>query len=309
MKKLFIIGNGFDLAHSIPTKYDDFHEFLKENYNDDDDFDFTIPSSQVSADGEEVFDLDDVAKFLRTAISQTEGDNWNDLEHTLGVMDYDHFLDDYSMYDDDDENPFHEVYRNEDKSSDFSGAMKLINTFFEEWIDTIDVTRASAKSSFEELIEIDRDLFFTFNYTRTLQELYNAEIVCHIHGNQGGKICFGHGNDKNYYEDYESSHIGSESNLSELDRTLRKDTKKALYDKKIFFDKLNDITHIYSYGFSYSDVDLIYIKSIIERIDSQNTIWNLHQKDSGVNTISKLKEMEIILIRNGFKGEIKRFEV
>ena len=34
MSKLFIIGNGFDLAHSIPTSYNDFRAFLISKYPD-----------------------------------------------------------------------------------------------------------------------------------------------------------------------------------------------------------------------------------------------------------------------------------
>lgn len=31
MKRLFIIGNGFDIAHGLPTRYLDFREFLEKN--------------------------------------------------------------------------------------------------------------------------------------------------------------------------------------------------------------------------------------------------------------------------------------
>lgn len=29
MKRLFITGNGFDVAHGLPTKYSDFMDFLR----------------------------------------------------------------------------------------------------------------------------------------------------------------------------------------------------------------------------------------------------------------------------------------
>lgn len=133
MKKLFIIGNGFDLAHKMPTKYQDFHEYLKENYNDDDNFDFMIPSSVMGPKGEEIFDTDEVVKFLRTAISQTEGENWWNLEYTLGVMEYSHFLDTYSFDDDDEDIDYwKQSYVYEDVSTDFTGAMLHINEFYEE---------------------------------------------------------------------------------------------------------------------------------------------------------------------------------
>ena len=32
MSSLFIIGNGFDIAHGIPTKYRDFREFIIKSY-------------------------------------------------------------------------------------------------------------------------------------------------------------------------------------------------------------------------------------------------------------------------------------
>ena len=32
MSTLFIIGNGFDIAHGIPTKYSDFREFILGMY-------------------------------------------------------------------------------------------------------------------------------------------------------------------------------------------------------------------------------------------------------------------------------------
>lgn len=35
MKNLYIIGNGFDLAHSLPTKYSNFKEYLISKYQID----------------------------------------------------------------------------------------------------------------------------------------------------------------------------------------------------------------------------------------------------------------------------------
>lgn len=37
-RKLFIIGNGFDLAHEVESSYSDFKNFLEENYTDTYDF-------------------------------------------------------------------------------------------------------------------------------------------------------------------------------------------------------------------------------------------------------------------------------
>ncbi len=34
MNTLYVLGNGFDLAHSLPTRYIDFHGFIITNNND-----------------------------------------------------------------------------------------------------------------------------------------------------------------------------------------------------------------------------------------------------------------------------------
>lgn len=52
MKKMFLIGNGFDLAHRIPSSYDDFHNFLKEEYGDEEGGFGLIPQSFILPDGE-----------------------------------------------------------------------------------------------------------------------------------------------------------------------------------------------------------------------------------------------------------------
>lgn len=36
--KILVIGNGFDLAHGLPTKYGDFLEFIKNNKKSDNSF-------------------------------------------------------------------------------------------------------------------------------------------------------------------------------------------------------------------------------------------------------------------------------
>ena len=34
MRSLFILGNGFDLAHGMPTRYSDFRKYLVSSYPD-----------------------------------------------------------------------------------------------------------------------------------------------------------------------------------------------------------------------------------------------------------------------------------
>ena len=66
-----------------------------------------------------------------------------------------------------------------------------------------------------------------------------------------------------------------------------------------FFQKLENenITEIYSYGFSFSDVDMIYIKKICSDVDTDNVIWYLN--DYGLDDTKKSRIEEKIYVKNG----------
>lgn len=81
MKNLFVIGNGFDLAHNLKTSYEDFHKYLKNKYPQANEEEFVQPEVIMLPDGgEECEDIDTVS-FLMRIISTTElsGDEWNDI--------------------------------------------------------------------------------------------------------------------------------------------------------------------------------------------------------------------------------------
>ncbi|WP_375104117.1 AbiH family protein [Paenibacillus sp. RS8] len=73
MNSLFIIGNGFDLAHGMKTSYEDFHEYLKENYPATKvSFGGYVPKSTTMPDGGESYDDDEVVGLLFEVISNAE---------------------------------------------------------------------------------------------------------------------------------------------------------------------------------------------------------------------------------------------
>lgn len=59
MTKLYIIGNGFDLWHKLPTSYDLFYDFAKDT-------------------------LDELESYFY--IDTTQGGPWSDFENCLGTM-------------------------------------------------------------------------------------------------------------------------------------------------------------------------------------------------------------------------------
>lgn len=177
-----------------------------------------------------------------------------------------------------------------------------------EWISTIDVEKADKKKRFEKLAAGDNSLFLTFNYTLTLEKVYDIpeNNICHIHGIAGGNVIVGHGLDDEEIgelgEKFMGDFMGAEHELEECVRFLKKDTEQAIDANKEFFEGLKnkDITEIYSYGFSFSKVDLPYIRKICEMIDTGNVTWYMH-------TYNKADYSDIIK-GCGFKGRIEWFD-
>lgn len=302
MSSIFIIGNGFDVAHGLKTSYEEFHKYLINEYPNDYDSSVPVPWSTIMPDGSEEYDTDEVLKVIMKVINEAEGQLWSNLEHSLGLLDLCEFFDDYS--DDNDDNEWHEVYNNEDIATNLINAILQVTEFFDDWISTIDVCDAKYKPDFESLINKKKDYFLTFNYTETLEELYNVEKVCHIHGKQNEKLYFGHGNDGEYYENYIVQHIGSENVLGDMHRMLRKNTAMALDENRDFFESFQEIDKIYSYGFSFSDVDMVYIKEICSAYPTENIIWYIHDYESTKFDFFKEK-----IINCGFNGKFDMFTV
>lgn len=311
MKSLFIIGNGFDLAHGIKSSYEDFHQYLKAEYPDADGDEFTMPESTSMQDGGEEFDDDMVVSYLLRLISNTEpnGDKWSDLENSLGVLDFGEWLDDIPEILDEDGDPdlWKNSYNMEDASSNLVVPTITINKLFSDWINVIKIEgRIRKKADFEALINRNNDLFLTFNYTKTLEILYQTENVCHIHGEQGSDLLFGHGNDTDFNDDNMSKHTGSENALQRIQDSLRKDTTGAIKNHQEFFDNLSSsIDKIYCYGFSFSKVDEVYIQEICNSLSTDNIIWYLNDYD----TLNQREQYEDIIDSCGFRGQFSTYHI
>ncbi|WP_425806635.1 bacteriophage abortive infection AbiH family protein [Desulfitobacterium sp. Sab5] len=309
MSSLFIIGNGFDLAHGIKTSYEHFHQYLKAKYPDASGDEFIMPESTTMPDGEEYYDDNVVVDYLLYIISNAEasGDKWSDLENSLGFLDFDECFDDIPELLDEDGDPdlWKNMYNVEDVASNLIVPTKRITKFFSDWVNTIKIKEKKAKPDFASLISKEDDLFLTFNYTKTLEILYKAKNICHIHGQQGSDLLFGHGNDTDYTEENMRKYTGSENALLEIQLALRKNTKKAIEDNIDFFNEISSsIDKIYSFGFSFSKVDEIYIEEICNKLSTGNITWYLNDFD-----ISNHKQYLDRIQSCGFRGQISTYHI
>lgn len=117
-----------------------------------------------------------------------------------------------------------------------------------------------------------------------------SEFICHIHGEIGSDVVLGHGDDREIEEHFSS--WGSEQSFSELKRCLRKDTKRAISSHREFFEKLGKVTQIYSYGFSFAAVDMVYIDEICKHIDPEKTVWwfNTYTWENEQEFVEKIRQ-------------------
>lgn len=291
MQSLYIIGNGFDCyGHNMPTQYADFRQYLISRFPDyQRNYGGTLEFS-VQNDGSEVYDMNEVVGAILRTIDDCSKPGWGNLEECLGedfvyAIAYENeWAFEEPQFDDDDDNSiFHSVYGNEDISNSIVGAYEMLMELFTDWvhnklggIDYCGVKKLRKRPSFKH------SLFLNFNYTRTLEQVYGIKSsdICHIHGDVYARtkdIYFGHGNDEEF-EDF-GEYIGITEAFSNLKRSLRKNTTKALKSSEDFFKRLSKVNKIYSYGFSFSDVDMPYIEAIAKMVVPAKTRWYLNEYD------------------------------
>ena len=167
---LYIIGNGFDIAHKMPTGYGDFRRWLIDN-------------NRI-----------DVIQELQNAYPKKINDDyllWSDFEEALGEYDLESVIN-WS---------WESLYLTE---SSIGGQLfddpyfflntqlpDIINEVFSRWILSIPI--ATTKSDYRIVQDA---LYLTFNYTDTLEQLYQIpeSNVLHIHGraSKGERLIVGH---------------------------------------------------------------------------------------------------------------------
>ena len=317
MASLFITGNGFDIAHGIPTKYNDFRSFLIKKYPTA----YKLRNEVTFIEDLENIDYQEFsAEILLSAIDRITGEDWSNFEENLAYVNFNHKFPP-QHYDED------EVTEEEDNelaaeylvyvsgiSSTYIECSKLWQKLFQLWIKNIQKNINnniySKKENLCNLFKENDPLFFSFNYTKTLQKLYGIKKVTHIHNQHGQKLIFGHGKERAQYSDTCHDLFGtsglSSSFLDDMLSNLKKDTSFSLKNHEYFFQKLNrDIDHVYSYGFSYGKVDSVYIKEIIRRI-SPTATWFFTSFEASDKNALRIKKIK--LRRYGFEGHFGTYD-
>lgn len=278
---LFIIGNGFDLAHGVPSGYYNFRRFLHSN-------------SMVRLILENLINKHDI---------------WANLENSLAYLDRGAILDniddtlkDFGAWDEDDEDfsygKFHAAI--ETAVTPATVLPQKLPRVLKKWICSLQTPQR--KENIAQLL-CDKSMFINFNYTEFLETVYriNGEKILYIHGDRRKKekLIIGHGhNTEQLFEEWHSEnkaikrlpdsptqlgYFTNENNLTHykssmqyyaIDQAIpmieeyfdetKKDTAGIINSNKVFFNKLQNITKVIVLGHSISKVDYNYFKKVIE---------------------------------------------
>ena len=335
MARLFIIGNGFDLAHGFNTRYINFRDWMtkqlveagvtKEQLEEVPE----IPFSYMGNHGEE-FDQKDLIKFLMWLLVYGShiDEEWNEFEDALYYLDLQAVMDEATMFIDD--GIYNEDYSLSENRRDkqmfyaerdyqmYAEALRdasvMIKELFRKWINTVSIDGGKIAFGWDYIcnkgdgIRPD-DIFVSFNYTETLEKIYGIpeSQVYHIHGyrKKSGELIVGHGDDES--RNFNTEHIIAADLLEEAIRNLRKDTDAVIRNNGDLWQKIRDtdISEVYSFGFSFNAVDLPYINRIAWVLSAhRDVVWRLNVRDHG-----EKNDRNRQVIRNcGFVGTFDEYD-
>lgn len=321
MRNLFVIGNGFDLAHNMETGFNQFRDYLRANYSILHNYAPYVPETVTGHHGEELQDTTEVVGLIAYLLDEAAADtgkenDWSEIEDLLGKLSLQECFDNVEpQYDKEgDRNYFWERENAESICGNMALEIPYITELLSEWIHTIEVPVSPIKF-FSEMINPRKDLFLTFNYTQTLEKLYGctSENVCHIHGIASDDPCFqidklilGHCGQIDYLNN-KAVPYDMGNGLQGIYESLRKNTSEQIMLHEDFFKKINceAINKIYSFGFAFADVDLPYMRKLCDSIDTKNITWWL-------NTYGGIQECERhmeILRGCGFQGAFCTYSI
>jgi hypothetical protein len=256
-RRLYIIGNGFDLHHGVNSRYSDFGHFLQG------------ADSETYEQVQKHFEVDE--------------DFWSEFEDRLASFDVGTAIDDAEHYllsygDDEWSDSAHHDYQ-EELTTIVRAISVTLRQRFAEWIRHLPIPKPSEVRA--RMLPLDnKALYLNFNYTTSLQELYGVpeKQILHIHGcatDSAQNLVLGHG-----WERKPSDSLNFKIDPMQVDTRVRqgnqildeyfsmtfKPTAEILRRHTVFFESLGGIDAVYVMGHSLSAVDIPYFQAIVRNI-------------------------------------------
>jgi hypothetical protein len=268
---LYVVGNGFDLHHGIPSAYKDFGGFVKAY------------DRELYGLIEMYFAVDD--------------EFWSDFEARLAEFDDDALIEESSNFlvsygaEDWSDSAHHDYQVEVDR---VVRALSVgLKAAFAQWIRRLAIPDPSAIPL--KLLRLDTGAtFLTFNYTASLTAIYGIgrSRVVHIHGDAAAadaELILGHAwapDHRGTSEDTEDADTRvAEGNLI-IDRYFEqtfKPTAQIIAAHRSFFEGLRGTQQVIVMGHRIADVDLPSFEEVVRHVDAANTRWRIsYYRDSDI---------------------------
>lgn len=265
---LFIIGNGFDMGHGLPTRYWDFRSYLERLYPD---FLYAFEEHYYLYPG--------------TSDESKAALLWNELEANLANIDEDIIIDNAVSIDmnlDGGDVGIEDTLYN--YFSDEYSYIKRLSVYLKQWVRTIRIKGVVPKTS---LITPD-NFYITFNYTAVLENVYQVSPskILHIHGSLREydiDPVLGHGNKKrieNIKEKKEEADRLFDEKWASICRAVEDYYLRTYKDVGKYLLRLHslsrmDIDEISVIGHSLAGVDRAYFRTI-DTLTGGKLIWKVY---------------------------------
>lgn len=294
--KLYIIGNGFDRAHRLPTRYWDFRTYLAQYY------------PEFLCSFEENYDV------YQGMTDEQKGEMlWNELETNLANIREDIIIEDAKHIEmglESGDVGIEETLR--DYFEEQFDYIKKLEVYLKQWVRTIRIRALNRFTS--KFDNSQNDIFVTFNYTAVLETTYriDGKNVIHIHGSlrdNSDDPVLGHGN-SNRIEDIKGRRnhalIKADEKESSICYVLQDYYQTTYKNVSNYMYKLNGLVtkkfeEIVVLGHSLAGVDLPYFRQV-DVITNKKTKWTVYYFDE-----SKKQEMLEALKSQGISE--KRIEM
>lgn len=284
--KLYVIGNGFDRAHDLPTSYWDFRKYLDSFYPEFlqqlEEHHFLYPGAS-----------DKMRKDTLWSEFELKLANIDENMITEPIQHIDLGLEDGSEIGIEDTLYYH--------FSNDTEYISSLSKYLKQWVRTIKIRDCKAKSS----LLLPTDYYITFNYTAILERTYKIpeNHITHIHGSlreKDGNPVIGHGNIdciRLANEKLEEAQNLFDERSTSMYRILKEYYEKTLKHTERYILKLSSIrelspTEIAVIGLSIADVDKPYIREI-DNLTGNQVTWIGYYRGNPDKIRSELQKCDI----------------
>ena len=275
MVNLNIIGNGFDLYHGLPTSYYFFACYFLKNHEETY---YQLASMYGLSKGIYSYPSDELT------LGIDDVGFWSDFEKNLAILASDwvenSLLDDLDL-----EFSDPPVTLEIDRPNIATDIKRILFNWIRDTVDKDEVYEIVDRHIETNKVKFQKnDYFISFNYTHTLEKLYEKKEIFHIHGeccdDNDDELIIGHGSDKeilrlrskiseldNDTQFYQTANNRVQEYSFEIDilESLRKPVSKcksALANELSYYTKPDFIR---VYGCSLGEVDIPYMKLVHEK--------------------------------------------